>query len=801
MQRYWGVFWVDASNQENIESRFAFIGAQAGRGPTMQAGLYWLSQCTQPWLLVLDNADDPDMDISAYCPVGGNGHVLITTRNPSAVEHATVGHIRFRGMEPYEATTLLLRAAYPNAKPTSQPVTPKKWHLAEKIAIELGYLPLALAHAGATIRRNIYTLEKYLHYYLGHRKSMISHSRVKSADEADIITTWEIPFQKIVSRESIEHKDAVDLMHIFAFMHFDAIPEGIFQRSWTGLGALTDPFRKRPDILQPVWSEEAQARFRRAIGVLCDYSIIEHEPSKESCAMHPVIHNWARERLSGEEQKQWLRCTMMVLAHCISSNFEASGRKFRALLLPHIYASLQAYKSQYSSLPEDSESASEFEKFAWVYAEQGHWPAALTLQRLVVQIRLKLLGSRHEDTTRAQLDLAQTLWNLFKVEEAIHIQRGVLNTLRWYRPCAREWAVWPIWKPIHVPYCLALSDITLTLWLAGLRQTSKMTGERAVDGLIKRRGAEDPTTLKAMFNLARTYLHLGEGEKSRTLLLRVLRLQKRFFGLNHPDTLMTRNELGICLCASKRHLGAAQRLVENVLQARREILGDEHAYTLWSVNDLFKVYVERGRPGDAVTILENIIPVVERTLGPDHVGMIMTRSNLGKAYFILERWKDAEEMIRPLLAAIPLDHPDWIHNKYGYAHICFKLGFVEEAEKDCVALLDKITQTKILALDDPRTVAIANLLVRIYHKQERKDRIEAIRDEFPGAILVKNEDRFDPYAVRKAFNASPAARRSAPSRKQPKTDSPSRPIQNQEQLQPETRQERPFAKLANRHTF
>jgi hypothetical protein len=57
---------------------------------------------------------------------------------------------------------------------------------------------------------------------------MLSHSRVVSVDEANIITTWEITFQKILSRASVEHRDAVDLMHMFAFMHHETIPERIF---------------------------------------------------------------------------------------------------------------------------------------------------------------------------------------------------------------------------------------------------------------------------------------------------------------------------------------------------------------------------------------------------------------------------------------------------------------------------------------------------------------------------------------------------------------------------------------------
>lgn len=753
----------------------------------MSSAMHWLSHCKQPWLLVLDNADDPDTDISNYYPSEGNGHILITTRNPNAIEHATAGHLRFHGMEPHEATSLLLKAAYPSHQ-SSQPTTPSKWQLAEGIAIELGYLPLAIAHAGATIRRNIYTLDRYLKYYLTQRKSTLSHSRLQSVDEINIVATWEIPFQKIVSRESIEHRDAVGLMHIFAFMHHDAIPERIFQRSWQGFKTPKYHLKQYPDILQPIWNEGVQARFRRAIGVLCDHSIIEYEPSKGLCTMHPVVHNWARDRLSDSEQTQWLRCTMAVLAQCISSYLEVSGRQFRALLLPHIHSCLQWYRSQGSKESETLQSAAELERYAWVYAEQSQWKTARHLQERVIRVRKKILGRRHEETIRAQRSLGQTLWNLFDIKTAIEVQKRTLDTLRWHRPHIAEWATWPIWKPRHVPYCLALNDITLTLWLAGERQLSKMTGERAVDGLQRQLGPADPLTLNAMFNLARTYFHLGEEEKTRELLVWVLRLQKRFFGMKHPETLMTRNELGMLLCASRKHLLAAQRLVENVLQTRRQILGEEHAYTLWSVNDLSKIYVETGHTGKAVTILEGILPVVKRTLGENHVGMSMTRSNLAKAYFMSERWKEAEEIVKTLLARIPIGHPDWIQNMYGYAHIQFELGKIEEAEKYCIEIMERAMQAKTWSPSDSRIMSTAQLLTRIYKLQGHGDKLAAIEKKVPGVYMVKNEDRFDPYAVRRTSNQS--LPKDAPHTGKPKPD----PSLQQ-------RSQGLYPKLSTRHTF
>jgi tetratricopeptide (TPR) repeat protein len=743
------------------------------------------------------------MDISQYLPVGGNGHVLITTRNRSATEYATDGRkIRFRGLELQEAISFLLKSAYPDLRLDIPPATPRKWQLAKGIAIELGLLPLALAHAGATIRRNIYTLDKYLHYYLGHRKTTMSYPRVKSADEANIIATWEIPFQKIAKRRTLEHRDAVDLMHIFAFMHFETIPESIFRRSWIDLSDTEILPKQRPDILQTVWNEEAQSRFRRAIGVLGDHSIIDYEESTASCSMHPVIHTWARDRLTEAEQKHWLRCAMAILAECISPNLEASGRQFRASLLPHINFCLQSLKSQYPSLPETLENAAMFERFAWVYTEQCSWKTARLWHERVVKIRRKQLGRRHPQTIFAQRNLGHTLWNLFEIKPAIDVQLQVLKTLWWHRHSLKEWATWPLWKPIHTPYCLALDDLTLTLWLAGVRDKSKMTGERAVDGLTRRLGPYDPRTLNAMFNLARTYLHIGEHEKSRKLLLHVLRLQKRFFGMKHPDTLMTRNELGMNLCASKRHLPAAQSLIENVLQARKEVLGDEHAYTLWSINDLSKVYTERGYLDRALYMLEDVLVTAKRTLGEDHVGTSMTLANLAKTYFLAQKWKEAEETIRPLLARVPKQHPDWVHNMYGYAQIKFTLGDIKEAEQLCIETLDTISQTKSLAIDNPRTLAIADLLLTIYRQQGRNDDIASIKAKFPGTDKTRNEDRYDPYAIRRGSDAPPkmlSALSSSAVRPKRNSDAGQKPVHKSEHR--ESSPLRPGLKLVGRRTF
>ena len=49
----------------------------------MAAVILWLEQCQEPWLLIVDNADDLAM-VQPYLPLKGNGSVLLTTRTSAA---------------------------------------------------------------------------------------------------------------------------------------------------------------------------------------------------------------------------------------------------------------------------------------------------------------------------------------------------------------------------------------------------------------------------------------------------------------------------------------------------------------------------------------------------------------------------------------------------------------------------------------------------------------------------------------------------------------------------------------------
>ena len=63
----------------------------------------------EEWLLLLDNADDPNLNLHDYFPRCAHGNILITSRNREIVHHASDGKSCYNvsGLHPNDARNLL----------------------------------------------------------------------------------------------------------------------------------------------------------------------------------------------------------------------------------------------------------------------------------------------------------------------------------------------------------------------------------------------------------------------------------------------------------------------------------------------------------------------------------------------------------------------------------------------------------------------------------------------------------------------------------------------------------------------
>ena len=232
---FWGVFWVDGSSRPRIKQTFAQnVSSIAGVEANEHAALHWLSNLSEPWLLIIDNADDHDLKLDEYFPRGNRGHILITTRDPLNKLYGTIGDtfFEFQGLKTDEARCLLLTAAG-----EKQPWNSTLFNIATTIAKTLGYLALAITHAGKTIRQGYCKLHEYLEFYERQwKKTRQRRQAVKTRDAADdlgVFATFDLNRQALEIRDTEASRDALQLLDTFAFLHNQNIRFEILSRAVT----------------------------------------------------------------------------------------------------------------------------------------------------------------------------------------------------------------------------------------------------------------------------------------------------------------------------------------------------------------------------------------------------------------------------------------------------------------------------------------------------------------------------------------------------------------------------------------
>ena len=122
--------------------------------------------------LIIDNADNSEIDYSEYIPSSRRGHIL-TTRLAERSTHQTVGSETLYVLEPEFAKELLLRATQ-----ITENRSLEKAEAALAVIQTLGSHTLAIIQAGAFIRQNMCTLEEYPTVFQQRKQELLTfHSK------------------------------------------------------------------------------------------------------------------------------------------------------------------------------------------------------------------------------------------------------------------------------------------------------------------------------------------------------------------------------------------------------------------------------------------------------------------------------------------------------------------------------------------------------------------------------------------------------------------------------------------------
>ena len=218
----------------------------------------------------------------------------------------------------------------------------------------------------------------------------------------------------------------------------------------------------------------------------------------------------------------------------------------------------------------------------------------------------------------------------------------------------------------------------------------------------------------------------GKNVESSKLLNEVINIRAAILGNDHTNTLKSMEHLANTYWHQGRMTEAA-KLHEDVFVKRQAILGDDHPDTLLSLSRLANTYEHLGETTEAAKLREKVLFKRKTILGDDHPATLMSMHDLADAYFNQGRTTEAENILEELLtkakASLGDDHLDTLVIMSTLAKTYIDNGRTTDAEK----LVKEVLAKRKLSMGDNHTNTLSSMfqLALIYSAQGRTS--EAIR--------------------------------------------------------------------------
>ncbi|KAI9712598.1 MAG: hypothetical protein M1828_001664 [Chrysothrix sp. TS-e1954] len=709
-ESFWGIFWIDASSMSNATESWKKIAKIGDRDTNAEAGRNWLSNLQNPWLLIIDSADNSEEFVRTQFPSGDRGYVLITTRNPRLEIAATVGSISLDKLEEGEANDLLRKAT------KHKPWDGSAKTSASSIAKHLGYLPLALIHAGRAIFHRLCNLHDYIPFFdraLDSLRSRNLSGPYEDQDEHSMgpFTTFDIIYSGIEAQAFREirpdrvSKDAIDLVNIFAFLHNTDIRLELLVRAGTNLQGVAET-SKTPDTKSSIDTAIApmslferlrkfafdivvkmqhptpvlpemfrllgfqrfeEARARCAIDRLVQMSLISESSEEGTYSMHALVHMWVRKRMSISAQALWCKAA----ANCVASSIklpplidEQSDRDFYLRVLIHVDQVRSVKKEIDTQLQKNQKDANSLHSWLW-FGRPIMSTVSDTFDSAKYS-RVYLECARYqeaEEILRVVFDTATA--RLGREHGQVLRVQLILSTALWHlgRPLEAQEMQEDALRisqerlgATHSQTLIIMDALGETCWQRGKLREARALHQAAYDGL-----KDDPRfvreSLKALGHLGDIHYWYIEFEQAMEKHQAAYDGLVTAFGLADLDTIAVKDHLAMsCLfVGGMTQVKRANELITDVYERRRERFGREHVYTLWSSCNLARILAARGSLESNVEMIQKAKQVLcegleaaERNLGPDHIGTLMGRMHLANTFLLEQDYETAEHDLKEI---------------------------------------------------------------------------------------------------------------------------------------------------------
>ena len=659
LQRGVEVWWVSAAEpgppaagMRALGRRLGITDARLEHGDAADVIWQRLAGRREPWLLVIDNADDPQVLAGAgTCvaegrgwlrPVAGRaGMVLVTSRDGSPASWGSWSRRYRLEMLPADPAAAMLadHAGHHPGLGSDQD--------ARLLAARLGGLPLALKIAGSFLAEAaaipaafadagvIRTYWQYLDAIQGGDLAAVFPApggQLTPEQARGLIgATWELTLDLLDARPLPEARQVLRLLACFA----DApVPYQLLLHP--GTLAACPPLR---DI--------TGSRLWQALKALEDFGLLDLDTGSQAAVavpvarLHPLVRDTSRPA-AGPERLAFVELAARLLERAAGETGQPEDPQMWPAwqaLAPHSVAVFDNLASE----PDGSDDAVEAAAYAAHMAarfhlKQGLHATAEAKDRDVLAARLRVLGPDHPDTlsTRHQIALEMAAQGDHAAAEAEY--RDVLAArLR-------------VQGPDHPGTLSTRHQIALEMAERGDHAAAEAEYRDVLAARLRVQGPDHPDTLMARHNIASEMAARGDHAAAEAEYRDVLAARLRVQGPDHPDTLMARHNIASEMAERGDH-AAAEAEYRDVLAATLRVQGPDHPDTLSTRHQIALEMAERGDHAAAEAEYRDVLAATLRVQGPDHPDTLTTRDNIASEMAARGDHAAAEAEYRDVLAA------------------------------------------------------------------------------------------------------------------------------------------------------
>jgi tetratricopeptide (TPR) repeat protein len=611
------LLWVTPSGQDAVLTSYAQALRDVGEpvpsaGPELAAAqfLAWLAETDRPWLVVFDDLGDPAV-LDGLWPRGTRGRVLVTARRPDIALRGPHPRVLPVGtFSPREALSYLS---------TKLHADPDQWIGALDLASDLGYLPIALAQAGALMAEAGLDCREYRDRVTD-RMSRIADGQA-DAYPSIVAATWSL---SVELAEQLPPGDlARPMLALTSMLDANGIP-GAVLTSQAACAYLT-----RCRGVPPV--DETQAR--AAVYNLARAGLVSVDATSaaRTVRVHALVQATVRQNLSAEESADAARAAAEALLQTwprpnVPASFEQAMRDSTAKL--HEVAGRLLWAPECHPLLVRAGRSLETGRLSR--------PAASYWQSLL-NISTRLLGPGHAQTIQARDRLAASHEAAGHPDDAVTVYEHALTE--------RE----RVLGPGHPDTLTTRISLAHAYQIAGRSHDAIRLAERSLSEAERIMGPRHPQTLTARSEVAQAYLDAGMVDEAIATFGHTLAVREQVQGEAHPETLATCSDLAHAYRVAGQPRDAIP-LYERALAERERTQGPDHTDTLTARDDLAFALRTAGRLKDALPVYRRALAERERVQGPDHPDTLTARGHLADAYFTASKFREAIPLYERTLA-------------------------------------------------------------------------------------------------------------------------------------------------------